>query len=99
MDKGTDERVDEDLEAGTDAFNAMMAEDQIGRDQSSLHRGGLVGKQRKHVEKEPKSHRTARILLPTGTSGQMPCGARFRAPSTTKCSNPLIFSADPGPYR
>lgn len=39
-----------------EAFNAMMAADKIGRDQSSL-RGGLVGIPSKHVEQEPQWYR------------------------------------------
>lgn len=44
LDEGGDERADKDLEAGMEAFYAIMAEDTIGRDQSSLRRGGQSGR-------------------------------------------------------
>lgn len=60
VDKGADEQIDKDLEAGTKIFCTMMADDRISKYQSGLRPTAPIEKQRESVEPP--------IVLPTRTS-------------------------------
>lgn len=58
-DKGMVERVDKDLQTGTNGSRAMLADDQISKHQSGLQHGGSIGMQRKSEEQEPQTYRAS----------------------------------------
>lgn len=63
LDKGAFERVDKDLEAGIEAYYAMMAEENLSKKQSRFRRGDPIGNQQKHVPQIQSTNNRTKLPL------------------------------------